>query len=57
MKSSEVVDQEVITSVTPPTPLIPPAPPDDRVLKAKAQKLKSYAFIADMEGLLFLKPP
>ena len=51
MKSSEVVNQEVITLVT------PPAPPDDRVLKAKAQKLTTYAFIADMEGLLFIEPP
>ena len=57
MKSSEVVNQEVITLVTPPAPLTPPAPPDDRVLKAKAQKLTSYAFIADIEGLLFIEPP
>ena len=35
MKSSEVVDEEVITSVTPPEPPIPPAPLDGRVFKEK----------------------
>ena len=35
MKSNEVFDKELITSVTPPAPLVPPAPLDDRVFKAK----------------------
>ena len=59
MKISEVVDEELIASVTPPTPLIPPAPPKGRVLKTEGQKLNSVAahFTADMEGLLLLYPP
>ena len=59
MKNKEVFDGESSASVTPPTPLIPSAPPEGRVLKTKGQKLKSVAahLIADMEGLLLLDPP
>ena len=59
MKNGEAVDKELTASVTPPTPLIPPAPPEGRVLKTEVQKLNSTAahLIADMEGLLLLDPP
>ena len=58
MKNSEAVDKELIASVTPPAPLIPPAPREDRVLKIEGQKLKSVAthLTIDMEGLLLLEP-
>ena len=35
MKNDEAVDEELIASVTPPTPLIPPTPPEGRVLKTE----------------------
>ena len=35
MKNSEAVDEELTASVTPPAPLIPPAPPDGKMLKTK----------------------
>ena len=57
MMSSEVVVEEVITSATPLEPLIPPAPLDGRVFKAKGHKLTSYAFTADKEEIPFLDPP
>ena len=59
MKNNEESDGESNASVTPPAPLIPPAPPEGRVLKTKGQKLKSTAahLTADMEGLLVLDPP
>ena len=59
MKNNEESDGESNASVIPPAPLIPPAPPECRVLKTKRQKLKSAAahLIADMEGLLLLDPP
>ena len=59
MKNSEAVDEELTTSVTPPTPLIPPAPPESRVLKTEGQKLNSAAahLTADIEGLILLDPP
>ena len=58
MNNSEVFDGESSASVTPPAPLIPPAPPEGKVLKTKGQKLKSTAahLTIDMEGLL-LNPP
>ena len=59
MKNGEVVDEELTASVTPPAPLIPPAPPKGRVLKTEGQKLNSTAahLTIDMEGLLLLDPP
>ena len=59
MKNGEAVDEELTASVTPLAPLIPPTPPEGRVLKIKGQKLKSVAahLTADMEGLLLLDPP
>ena len=59
VKNNEVFDGEPSASVTPPTPLIPPAPPEGRVLKIKEHKLKSTAahLTADMEGLLLFDPP
>ena len=59
MKNNEVFDGESSASVIPPIPLIPPAPPEGRVLKTKGQKLKSAAahLIADMEGFFLLDPP
>ena len=59
MKNNEESDGESSASVTPPAPLIPPAPPEGRVLKTKGQKPKSNAthFTASMEELLLLYPP
>ena len=59
MKNNEVFDGESIASVTPPAPLIPPAPLKGRVLKTKEHKLKSVAahLTTDMKGLLLLDPP
>ena len=59
MKNNEKYDGESSALVTPPAPLIPPAPLEGRVLKTKGQKLKSVAahLTADMEGLLLLDPP
>ena len=59
MKNGEAVDEELTASVTPPAPLIPPTPPEGRMLKTKGQKLKSIAahLTTDMEGLLLLDPP
>ena len=59
MKISEAVDEELTASVTPPAPLIPPAPPEGKVLKTEEQKLNSTAahLTVDMEGLLLLDPP
>ena len=56
MKNNGDSDAESSASVTPPAPLIPPAPPEGKVLRTKGQKLKSVAahLTADMEGLLLL---
>ena len=40
MKNNEVFDGEPSASVTPPAPLIPPTPPEGRVLKTKKHKLR-----------------
>ena len=42
MKNKEVFDGESSASITPPIPLITPAPPEGKVLKTKGQKLKFY---------------
>ena len=59
IKNNEESNVESSASVTTPAPLIPPAPPEGRVLKTKGQKLKSIAthLTTDMEGLLLLDPP
>ena len=59
MKNGETVDEELTASVTPPAPLIPPAPPEGRVLKTEGQKLNSATahLTADIEGLLLFDPP
>ena len=59
MKIGEVVDEKLTASVTPPAPLIPPAPSEGRVLKTEGQKLNFVAahLTAEMEGLLLLDPP
>ena len=59
MKNTEESNGESSASVTPPTLLIPPAPPKGRVLKTKGQKLKYVAahLTTDIEGLLLLDPP
>ena len=59
MKISEAMDEEITALLTPPAPLIPPAPLEGRVLKTKGKKLNSAAahLTADMEGLLLLDPP
>ena len=59
MNISEAVDEELTASVSPLTPLIPPAPPEGRVLKTEGQKLNFVVahLTADMEGLLLLDPP
>ena len=59
MKNNEVFNGESSALVTPPIPLIPPAPLEGRVLKTKGQNLKSVAvhLTTDMEGLLLLDPP
>ena len=59
MKNNEVFDGESSASLTPPAPLIPPAPPEGRMLKTKEKKLKSATahLTVDMEGLLLLDPP
>ena len=59
MNNNEVFDGEPSASVTPPTPLIPPALPEGRVLKTKEHKIKYVVahLTVDMEGLLLLDPP
>ena len=59
IKNNEESDGESNASVTPPTPLIPPATLEGRVLKTKGQKLKFVTnhLTTDMEGLLLLDPP
>ena len=59
MKNNEESNGESSASVSPSAPLIPPAPPEGRLLKTKGQKLKSIAahLTTDMERLLLLDPP
>ena len=59
MKNSEAVDEELTTSVTRPAPLIPPAPPDDKMLKTKELSMKATAthLTAGVKELLLLDPP
>ena len=59
MKKSEAVDEELTASVTPPAPLIPPAPPDDKMLNTKELSMKAIAahLTPGMKEHLLLDPP
>ena len=59
MKNSEVVDEELTASVTPPAPLIPPAPPGDKMLNTKELSMKATAvdLTLGVKELLLLDPP
>ena len=59
MKNSEAIDEELTTSVTPPAPLIPQAPPDDKMLNTKELSMKATAahLTARVKELLLLDPP
>ena len=59
MKNSEAVDEELTASITPPAPLIPLAPPDDKMLNTKELSMKATAthLTAGMKKLLLLDPP
>ena len=58
-KNQEAVNEGSTVSVTFPTSVIPPAPPESRMLNTKDQKLNSTAanHIASKEELLLLNPP
>ena len=59
MKNSEAVDEELTASVTRLAPLIPPAPPDDKMLNTKELSMKATAthLTAGVKELLLLDPP
>ena len=59
MKNSEAVDEELTASVTPLAPLIPQAPPDDKMLNTKELSMKATAahLTAEVKELLLLDPP
>ena len=59
LKNSEAVDEELTTSVTPPAPLIPLAPPSDKMLNTKELNMKAVVahLTACMKELLLLDPP
>ena len=58
-KNQEAVNEGSTASVTLPTSVIPPAPPESRMLNTKEQKLDSNAanHTASKEVLLLLNPP
>ena len=58
-KTQEAVNEGSTTSVTLPASVIPPAPPESRMLNTKEQKLNSTAahLTASMGELLLLDPP
>ena len=58
-KNKEAVNEESTASVTPPTSVILPAPPESRMLNTKDQKLNSNVanHTASKEELLLLDPP
>ena len=58
MKNGEAVDEELTASVTPPAPLIPQAPPDDKMLNTKELSMKATAahLTAGVKELLLLDP-
>ena len=59
MKNSEAVNEELTASVTGPAPLIPPAPPDEKMLNTKELSIKATAahLTAAVKELLLLVPP
>ena len=59
MKNSEAVDEELTASVTPPAPLIPPAPPGDKMLNTKELSMKETTadLTLSVKELLLLDPP
>ena len=59
MKNNEAVDEELTASVIPPALLIPPAPPDDKMLNTKEFSMKATAahITAGVKELLLLDPP
>ena len=59
MKNSEAVNEELTASVTRPAPLVPPAPPDDKMLNTKELSMKATAahLTAGAKELLLLDPP
>ena len=59
MKKSEVVDEELIASVTPAEPMIPPTPPSEKKLNTKELSMKATAthITAGVKELLLLDPP
>ena len=59
MKNSEAVDEELTASVIGPAPLIPPAPPDEKMLNTKELSIKATAshLTVGVKELLLLDPP
>ena len=59
MKNSEAVDEELTASVTRLAQLIPPAPPDDKMLNTKELRMKATVahLIAGVKELLLLDAP
>ena len=59
MKNSEAVDEELTAPVTPPAPLIPPAPPNGKMLNTKELSMKATAahLTAGVKEVLLLDPP
>ena len=59
MKNSEAVNEELTASVTGLAPLIPPTPPDEKMLNTKELSIKATAahLTAGVKELLLLVPP
>ena len=59
VKKSEAVDGELIASVTPAEPMIPPAPPSEKKLNTKEMSMKATAahLTEGVKELLLLDPP
>ena len=56
-KNKEAVNEVSTASVTPPTSVIPPAPPDSRMLNTKELNSTTAHLTTSMEELLLLDPP
>ena len=59
VKKNEAVDEELIASVTPAEPMIPPAPPSEKKLNTKELSMKATAehITGGVKELLLLDPP